>query len=219
MAVPRQALASDTSGRVNQKRRTRSAIISAAQAILDRGDTPSVAQAAEEALVSRTTAYRYFPTQEALLLELSLNIDVQDVAAFVASPPPELSPRERVLAMLRLFNEDIFGNESLHRASIRFFMDAWLAAERAGEENFMVREGRRTHYIATLLKPLRGTISDEDLDRLEAGLCLTCGGEAMTVMRDVCGLDRDAALGVLAWVAQALLDAVTHETRSRERRK
>jgi hypothetical protein len=38
---------------VNQKRRTRAAIVAAARAILDRGETPTVAQVAEEAQMTR----------------------------------------------------------------------------------------------------------------------------------------------------------------------
>jgi AcrR family transcriptional regulator len=63
MTVPRQGKSSET-GRVNQKRRTRAAIVESAKELLQQGTTPTVAQAAEAALVSRTTAYRYFPTQE-----------------------------------------------------------------------------------------------------------------------------------------------------------
>jgi AcrR family transcriptional regulator len=53
---------------VNQKRRTRAALVEAAQRLLDQGRTPTVADVADEALVSRATAYRYFPSQEHLLL-------------------------------------------------------------------------------------------------------------------------------------------------------
>ncbi len=56
--------------RVNQKRRTRAAIVTAAKDLIEQRATPTVAQAAEAALVSRTTAYRYFPTQESLLVEV-----------------------------------------------------------------------------------------------------------------------------------------------------
>src|SRR5689334_2091027 len=82
MTMPRQALdrssRTDTgeTGRVNQKRRTRAAIVAAAKGLMSQGVTPTVAQAAEAALVSRTTAYRYFPTQDSLLLELAVDIDV-----------------------------------------------------------------------------------------------------------------------------------------------
>ncbi|HKU66304.1 MAG TPA: TetR family transcriptional regulator, partial [Candidatus Baltobacteraceae bacterium] len=54
-------------GRVLQKQRTRQALIDAARALLDRGITPTVEQAAAAAAVSRPTAYRYFPNQHALL--------------------------------------------------------------------------------------------------------------------------------------------------------
>ena len=69
MAVPRQAPIVET-GRVNQKRRTRAAIVAAAQELLDAGRDPDGGRGGRGALVSRTTAYRYFPTQESLLVEV-----------------------------------------------------------------------------------------------------------------------------------------------------
>jgi hypothetical protein len=38
-------------------------------------------------------------------------------------------------------------------------------------------------------------------------LCLVTGGEAFTVVRDVCGLEADEAIAVAHWAAQALLTA------------
>jgi AcrR family transcriptional regulator len=206
MTIPRQGLLSETSGRVNQKRRTRTAIITAAQAILERGETPTVAQAAEEALVSRTTAYRYFPTQESLLLEVSLNVDVRDVEEFVADPPEAMSVEDRVLHCFDLFNGHVVADEGLHRTALRHFLDAWLVAERSGDQPPAVREGRRTRYLASLLGPVEDTIPEEQFKRLKAALCLTAGAEAVTVMRDVCRLDDDQeVLAVLHWAAEALL--------------
>ena len=49
--------------RANQRRRTRAAVMEGARALLREGQVPSIADAAEEAGVSRATAYRYFPTQ------------------------------------------------------------------------------------------------------------------------------------------------------------
>src|SRR5438105_15805173 len=66
MNGPRQA-----DPRANQKKRTRAAIVQAASDLLREGTPPTVAEAAERALVSRATAYRYFPTQELLLLEVA----------------------------------------------------------------------------------------------------------------------------------------------------
>src|SRR5450432_3450677 len=58
--------------RVQQKSRTRSALLTAAVALVSAGGAPSVAEVADAARVSRRTAYRYFPTQEQLLVEASL---------------------------------------------------------------------------------------------------------------------------------------------------
>src|SRR5262249_20729940 len=55
--------------RDRQTRRTRRALVAAADEIFSEGRVPTVADVAQRADISRATAYRYFPTQEALLLE------------------------------------------------------------------------------------------------------------------------------------------------------
>ena len=55
------------SGRTNQKQRTREALLAAARSLIEGGDTPRVEDVARESGISRTTAYRYFPTQTELL--------------------------------------------------------------------------------------------------------------------------------------------------------
>src|SRR5918997_4653355 len=57
----------ERTGRTNQKARTRTALLDAARALLAEGVSPTVEQAADRATISRTTAYRYFANQRALL--------------------------------------------------------------------------------------------------------------------------------------------------------
>ena len=59
-------------GRVNQKRRTRDAILGAAGRLIERGEAPTLSSVAEEAMVSRAPAYRYFASPEALIREAGL---------------------------------------------------------------------------------------------------------------------------------------------------
>ena len=63
MSIPYEA-----QGRVDQKRRTRAALVDAARELVALGETPTVEAAAEAASISRTTAYRYFSNQRALLV-------------------------------------------------------------------------------------------------------------------------------------------------------
>ena len=58
--------------RVQQKGRTRRALLAAAVKLVTAGAQPSVADVADAAEVSRRTAYRYFPTQEQMLVEAAL---------------------------------------------------------------------------------------------------------------------------------------------------
>ena len=207
MAAQSQVTFAESSGRVNQKRRTRAAIVAAARAILERGETPTVAQVAEEAQMTRTTVYRYFPNQESLLVELSVSVSVdEDFAELLARPLDGATPQTRLLEVIDGLNRYVAANEKLYRTAQRHYLDTWLAAERAGErDGRQLREGRRLRWISATLAPLCDTVPDADLERLEAALCLVTGGEAVTVLRDVCGLEADEAIAVAHWAAQALL--------------
>src|SRR4030095_9674508 len=62
------AMPYESTGRSRQKARTRAAMIAATRTLLAEGvANPTVEQVADRALVSRTTAHRYFPNQHALL--------------------------------------------------------------------------------------------------------------------------------------------------------
>src|SRR5688500_14615098 len=99
MVAPRQV-----DHRKNQKDRTREAIVAGAMAVLRSGSTPTVLSAAEEAKVSRATAYRYFPTQESLLNEI---MTITPTLAPVEAGIQDLTsndPAERLAAVLDLLN-------------------------------------------------------------------------------------------------------------------
>jgi AcrR family transcriptional regulator len=198
----------ESTGRVNQKRRTRKAIVEAARAMVERGERPTVASAAEEALVSRTTAYRYFPSQESLLLELTVGESVDEFEQRLTQPAGDASPQERLLDLVDEFNRYTLANEALYRNLLRHYMELWLAAEQAGEGHANpVREGRRQRWIATALEPLRDRIPPDEFERLVAALGLVFGGEAVFMLRDVAHLEPEDAVATAHWAAEALLDA------------
>ena len=196
-----------SSGRINQKRRTRKAIVDAASQLLADGTTPTVAQAAAAAEVSRTTAYRYFPTQDSLLVEVAMNTDVDDIERLVAGEVTPDAARDRALAVLELFNEHVAGAEVQYRTALRLYLDQWLQEVEAGNDSPDVREGRRWRWFEQTLAPLRGSVSEEAWERIITCLCLLSGHEALTVLRDVCHIDEDTARGTVRWAAETLLDA------------
>ena len=64
-----KAMSYEQTGRSRQKHRTREQLIDATRTLIaENGAAPTVAEAAAAAHISRTTAYRYFPNQKALLV-------------------------------------------------------------------------------------------------------------------------------------------------------
>jgi AcrR family transcriptional regulator len=209
MTIPRQPPSSGTAagGRVNQKQRTRQAIVDAAVELMDGGTTPTVVQAAEAALVSRTTAYRYFPTQESLLLEVALHANVDDLEALVAEPVDADHAAQRALDVLHRFNARVLDEEVRYRNAMRIYQELWFNAAEGGDEAPVVREGRRARWFRTVLAPLRERAGDDAVDRLVSGLSVLAGMEAMTALRDVCRRSPEEALAVTDWAASALVNA------------
>jgi len=197
--------------RANQKARTRASIIAAAQELQRQGTAPTIEQAAEQARVSRATAYRYFPTKEALLIELSdVTVHAAPVEALLANLATE-DVEQRLVLLLDTFDPIVLAEEEHFRTAARVYLDTWLRSHRNGDDDApVVREGRRMRWLETVLAPL-DDLPPERKRLLQAALALTLGGEAIITMKDVCRLDDDEALAVLRWAATALLHAAVDE--------
>jgi AcrR family transcriptional regulator len=105
--------------RANQKERTRQAVVDAATQLLRSGAHPTLAEAAALAKVSRATAYRYFPTQESLLLEVA---QVNPAAEPVERWLEQLDggePNERLRGLLSTFNKVVLAEEVTLRTGLR----------------------------------------------------------------------------------------------------
>ena len=78
--------AAEEGGRVNQKRRTRTAIIAACQELITAGADINMPAVARAALVSEPTAYRYFPDLPSLLEEALAGIEPEKLAPAAIGP-------------------------------------------------------------------------------------------------------------------------------------
>ena len=198
-------------GRLNQKRRTRRAIIEAASNLVRTGQQPSVAEAAEAALVSKATAYRYFPTQHSLLLEVGAQA-IHPSARSLLEGAPEDNPKARFETILRAVYAYMSSEEALLRTVLKVTQERWLESRDRAEQDPVVREGRRLEHIDAIIQPLRDKLDSEALARLRCGLALVFGIEPIAILKDVCGLDSAEALKVLEWVGNTLIEASTRHS-------
>ena len=192
--------------RVNQRRRARKDLLQAATRLLKQGHTPTLEEVAEEALVSRATAYRYFPGIEALLLEAALDVAVPEPEA-IFGPTPTDDPIARVEQAEAALHGMIVENEAPLRMMLAHSMEQRIKANASGGAEVPVRQNRRTGLIEAALAPARGRFDPPKLELLTAALALVVGTEAMVVFKDVLQMkDKDAAK-VKRWAIRALVEA------------
>ena len=197
--------------RANQRERTRLAIMEGARKLLREGKIPSVADAAEAALVSRATAYRYFPTQSALIQEAvhtglpnTWEPDRRhaDLMAFADRV-------ERAVAEMLTLTHD---NEAILRGVLLLSLQQW-ATIRAGdklEEEPVTRGRGRIPAIQAALAPYQDTLTPAALRRLTIGLSLIVGAESLVVLRDIWDLEETEAKEVARWIARTLAQATAN---------
>lgn len=197
------------SGWSNQRRRTRKDLLAAAARLLKEGRTPTMDEAAEAAMVSRATAYRYFPSIEALLLEAPLDGAVPEPEALFAGDS-STDPADRVDRAEAALHEMTCRNEP----QLRLMLAASLERRAADPEGggIPIRQNRRSELIEAALAPARARFSDESYERLCAALALVFGIESLVVFRDVLGVDEAGARRTKSWAARALVEAALGES-------
>ena len=190
------------SGRPNQKSRTRKDLLRAAARLMQAGRSPTLEEVAEEAMVSRATAYRYFPGVEALLTEAALDVARPDAETLFAGDDGAAEPLERLLRADTAVADMVRANEPALRAMLIHSLQQGL-----GGGGVPVRQNRRTPLIEAALAPARDTLSPWLHDRLVKALALVIGTESMLAFKDVLRLPDDEAGAVRRWMIRALFEA------------
>ena len=172
-------------------------MISAARRLLAKGVVPTVEEAAAEASVGRTTAYRYFPNSRALLAATYPEIEERSLLG--ANPPED--PVARLEIVAESMTRQILEHEPELRAQLRLALEG----EPAGGESLPLRRWRRIKWLEDALSPLEGRMTEHEWRRLVLGIGATLGIEALVWLTDMGGLSREEAVEVMRSNALTLL--------------
>ncbi len=197
----------ELNGRTHQKQRTRGALVAAARELVTEGKTPTVDEAAARASVSRTTAYRYFPNQRALLVAAHPEIDTRSLL-------PETAPNDvagRLDAVIAAFLNLILDTEAQQRTMLRLSLDP----DPSHRGQLPLRKGRAIGWIREALSPLRGQMAERDLRRLILAIRSAAGIESLVWLTDIAGLSRKEAVELMRWSTGALLRSALAENGTR----
>lgn len=199
------------SGRTQQKLRTREALLRAVRDLLEQGHNPTLEEVAEAAMVSRATAYRYFPSIEAVVAEAAVEQAVLDPGAVIGDRRDLL---DRCLAAVAGSTTALLDNEVAMHVMAKSAADRWLAAP---DGDAAARPGRRLELIDAAIEPHADRLGPEVTDRLRSALGLVSGMEAVISARDVLGLDHDQAIASFAWAVTALVAVAEREAAASHR--
>lgn len=197
------------SGRPNQRHRTRKDLLAAASRLLRAGKTPDMDQVAREAMVSRATAYRYFPSIESLLVEAPLDGAVPAPEEVFANDR-STDPADRVDRAEAVLHDVCYRNEAQLRVMLAASLERSIKGLRA--EGIPVRQNRRAGLIEAALAPVRNRFSAATYEKLCAALALVFGTESMIVFSDVLGIDPKTARKVKSWTIHALVQTAIRES-------
>jgi AcrR family transcriptional regulator len=193
---------SEATGRVNQKLRTRMAIVEACRQVIRSGGPVTMPAVARAALVSEPTAYRYFPDLTSLLSAA--------LAGMWPSPAEALQP---VAASADPVERVAFAGEFFLRRVLSYqgAVRAMISATVTRPELAAHRPGIRFGLISQALDPIAGTlrVSPQRLAQLKHDLAAIISAEALFSLTDLCRLTPDDAVGSLVRTATTITAAAT----------
>jgi AcrR family transcriptional regulator len=194
-------------GRVRQKERTRNALIASTRDLLrQQGSAPTVEEVAAAASISRTTAYRYFPNQAALLAAAHPEVDI------VSLLPPGIGddPAVRLTAAVTAFIRLVIDTEPQLRTMLRHSLEPTGPTGPPGPRgDAPLRKGRAIGWFEDALAPLRPALGEAGVHELAIAIRSATGIESLVWLTDIGGLSRQQAADVLLWSAQGLLQHAT----------
>ncbi len=201
--------------------RTRRLMMETATSLMQSGVTPSISDVADAAEVSRATAYRYFPSQSAL---------VEDVINEALGPILDWSStsqdaEERVLNLFETSLPRIDEFEATFRAALKLSLETWGsdqgAADKTGqaEEELNFKRGHRIGLLSDALSPLRTELSGKQFNNLVQALSLIFGVESLIVLKDISGQSPKQILSLTQWMASNLIRAAKKDAENDRKHK
>ena len=191
-------------GRSNQKLRTRRALLDAANQLVSEGHRPTLAGVAKKALVSRATAYRYFPSLDALLLEVLLDRQVATPEQILENAI-EKDTAERAALVHDFLHRLVAENEQQFRLFLKASMEQWLEFRK--DSDTPLRSARRIPMLNLALEPDRKKLDSETFEKLLYALSAMVSVEPFVALTDVCQIEPERGKEIMQWAIKLLVNA------------
>ncbi|MFJ1228230.1 TetR/AcrR family transcriptional regulator [Yersinia proxima] len=181
--------------------RTRRLLIDTAMSMYEQGAFPSITEVANAAQLSRATAYRYFPTQSALV---SAMVD-ESLGPILAWQPTQPDARQRIAELLSFAYPRMLQHEGVLRAALHLSLQQWADNRSNPNNEEKLIRGNRKRLLKLAVEPLEGKLPPEALQRVIHAFSLIYGSEVFMVLKDIWHLDDAGIQDVTQWMGKAIL--------------
>lgn len=192
--------------------RTRRLLIDTAMQLFDGGAFPSISEVAQSAQLSRATAYRYFPTQSALVAAL-----VSETLSPINNwQPVKQEATARIDELLTFAFPRMLQHEGTLRAALHLSLTQW--AQSQAQDVVPIKErlvrGNRKQLLQKVVEPLADELPPDLMQRVLQSLSLVYGSEIFLVMKDIWGCDNQELQDVAKWMAKAIVRQAREDARA-----
>ncbi len=196
--------------------RTRRLLIDTAIQLFDSGACPTVTELAQHANLSRATAYRYFPTQTALISAMA----AETLNPVISWQPTQQGAWERIDELLSFALPHMLKHEGALRAAQHLMLTGWSQTQSDAVDILPARDtlarGKRLAMLNRVVEPLHQEMSPRLVERVVRALSLVYCSELFLVMKDVWGCDNDELQETGKWIARAIIQQARAEAQVQE---
>ena len=186
-------------GRTNQKLGTRNLILKTAQKFLNEGLHFNLEDVAKEAGKSRATVYRYFSNIDILAAEAGLDISTKDPTEIYEDLKGK-GLEKQILEIQHYYNNLAIDHEMLFRKYLSTVLDSNTSTPKRG--------ARRKKTLELVLAD--SNFSKEEKQKLSNLFTILMGIEPLIVSKDVCGLNNNETIEIMAWGTNLLFKGLNN---------
>ena len=199
-----------STGRIGQKMRTRTQLLSATRELMAQGEQITVSRVANHASISTATAYRYFPDPETMKLEAVILHDIdasQNLIELMRMQLTEtMTVRDRLILAHQIMADFVHENEAGYRLAMAKSQEHVAIREEPHQFSSPI-SAYRMRLIELAIEPLRGRFGSAFSD-LTLTLACVCGPESYLMLRDACDLPHNQAIVTSRKALTTMIDAM-----------
>ncbi|WP_419236788.1 TetR/AcrR family transcriptional regulator (plasmid) [Serratia fonticola] len=191
------------------RRRTLERMTSAALKLYQEQKFPSPEEITREAEYAKVTLKSYFSTHSEFVEYV-----VKQVINSFDKPPMNNTVEKNVEKLLTWGFGELDTHEALMRDALRISQQRWQESFSGNVENNDVRyikKSNRKIALSEALLPLKNEIPEETRQKLVMLMSVLYGTEAMTVLKDSFGLDKDEIIELTVWGTKLMLRQALEE--------